>query len=107
MKVQLTFVEFVGDDRGCGQGYVGGGNSFPEVAWVFVELPHLFWTSSPPEVVLRLLLSLVHPIQGKFVEEGGVLVISANAHELALPVLVRLLEDGEDGPPSNPVEADP
>ena len=32
MKVQLTFVEFVGDDGGGGQGYVGGGNSFPEVA---------------------------------------------------------------------------
>jgi len=32
MKVQLTFVEFIGDDRGGSQGYVGGGNSFPEVA---------------------------------------------------------------------------
>jgi len=32
MKVQLTFVEFIGDDGGGGQGYVGGGNSFPEVA---------------------------------------------------------------------------
>ena len=32
MKVQLTFVEFVGDDGGGSQGYVGGGNSFPEVA---------------------------------------------------------------------------
>ena len=32
MKVQLTFMEFIGDDGGGGQGYVGGGNSFPEVA---------------------------------------------------------------------------
>ena len=74
---------------------------------MFVELPHLLWTPSPPEVVLRLLLSLVHPIQGKPVEESGVLVIAADAHELCFPVFVGLLEDGEDGPPSNPVEADP
>jgi len=32
MKVQLTFVEFIGDDGGGGQSYVGGGDSFPEVA---------------------------------------------------------------------------
>ena len=32
MKVQLSFVEFVCDDGGGGQAYVGGGNSFPEVA---------------------------------------------------------------------------
>ena len=32
MDVQLTFVEFIGDDGGRGQSYVVGGNSFPEVA---------------------------------------------------------------------------
>ena len=32
MKVQLTFVEFIAYDGGGGQGYVGGGNPFPEVA---------------------------------------------------------------------------
>ena len=105
MDVQLTFVEFIGDDGGGGQSYVGRGNSFLEVAQVFVELPHLFWTPSPPEA--GLLLSLVHPVQGKSVKEGGVLVIAADAHELPFPVFVGLLEDGEDGPPNNPIEANP
>ena len=35
------------------------------------------------------------------------MVIAADAHELPFPVFVGLLEDGEDEPLSNPVEADP
>ena len=105
MNVQLAFVKFIGDDGGGGQRYVRGGNSFPEIAQVFVELPHLFRPSSPPEA--SLFLSLVHPIQGKSVEKSGVLVITADAHKLPLPVFIGLLKDGEDGPPSNPIEADP
>ena len=50
---------------------------------------------------------LVHPIQGESVKEGGILIVAANANELAFPILVGLLEDGEDGPPRNPIEANP
>ena len=35
------------------------------------------------------------------------MVVAANTYKFAFPILVGLLEDGEDGPPSNPVEADP
>ena len=85
MNVQLTFVKFIGDDGGGGQRYVRGGNSFPKVAQVFVDLPHLFRPSSLPEA--SLFLSLVHPIQGKSVEESGVLVVTADVHELPLQSL--------------------
>ena len=33
--------------------------------------------------------------------------VAIDTHELPFPVFVGLLEDGEDGPPSNPIEADP
>ena len=105
MNIQLAFVKLVGDDGGSGQSHVGRGNSFPKVAQVLVELPHFFWLPGLPED--RLFLSLVHPVQGKPVEEGGVSVIAANANEFSLPVLIRLLEDGKDRPPGNPVEANP
>ena len=67
--------------------------------------PHLLQPPSPPEA--GLLLSLVHPVQGETVEEGGVLSVAAHAYELPFPVLIGLLEDGEDGPPSNPIKAYP
>ena len=105
MNIQLAFEKLVADDGGSRQSDVGRGNSFPKVAQVLVELPYLFWLPDFPEA--RLLLSLVHPVQGKPVEEGGVSVIAANANEFPLPVLIRLLEDGEDRPPSDPVEANP
>ena len=105
MKVQLAFIELEGDDGGSRQGHVGRSDFLPETAQVLVELPYLFWLPDFPEA--RLLLSLVHPVQGKPVEEGGVSVIAANANEFPLPVLIRLLEDGEDRPPSDPVEANP
>jgi len=105
MDIQLAFEELIGDDGGGGQGHVGGGNSFPEVTSFPVELPHLFWPPSPPEA--RLFLSLVHAIQGKLVEEGSISVVAADAHELPFPVLIGLLEDGEYGPPSDPIEANP
>ena len=73
-------MELIGGDGGGGQSHVGGGNSFPEVAQVLVELPHLLWPPSPPEA--SLFLPLVRPIQGKSVEESGVLVVAADAHEL-------------------------
>jgi len=105
VNIQLAFKKLVGDDGGSRQSHVGKGNSFLEVAQVLVELPHFFWLPGLPEA--RLFLSLVHPIQGEPVEEGEVLIVAANAHEFPLPVLIRLLEDGKDRPPSDPVEANP
>jgi len=40
--VQLAFSKFEVDDGEGGQGDVGGGNFFSEVAQVFVKLPHFF-----------------------------------------------------------------
>jgi len=77
------------------------------VAQVSIELPHLLWTPSLPKVILRILFPLVNPVQGKPIEECGTLVITANANELTLPILIRLLEDGEDGSPGNPVKTYP
>ena len=105
MNIQLAFEKLVGDDGGSRQSHVGRGNSFPEVAQVLVELPHILWLPGLPEA--RLFLSLVHPVQGKPVEEGGVSVVAANANEFSLPVLVRLLEYGNDRPPGEPVKANP
>jgi len=105
VNIQLAFVKLVGDDGGSRQSHVGRGNSFPEVAQVLVELPHLFWLPVLPEA--RLFLSLVHLVQGKTVEEGGVSVVAANTNEFSLPILIRLLEDGKDRPPGDPVEANP
>ena len=99
MNIQLAFEKLVGDD------HVGRGNSFPEVAQVLVELPHFFGLPGLPKA--RLFLSLVHPVQGKPVEEGGVSVVAANANEFSFPVLVRLLKDRKDRPPGDPVEANP
>ena len=105
MNIQLAFEKLVGDDGGSRQDHIGRGDSFPEAAQVLVEHPHFFWLPGLPEA--RLFLSLVHPVQGKPVEEGGVSVVAANANEFPLPVLVRLLEDGKNRPPSDPVEANP
>jgi len=107
MEVQLIFMEFKGNYRGGGQSDVGRSDSFLEIAQVFIEVPHLLWTPCPSKVVFRFFLSLIHPIQGKSVEEGGVLIVMANTNEFAFPVFVGLLEDGKDGPPSNPTEANP
>ena len=101
----MAFEKLVGDDGGSRQNHTGGGDSFPETAQVLVELPHFFWPPGLPEA--RLLFSLVHPIQGEPVEEGRVLVAATNTHEFPLPVLIGLLEDGENGPPSDPIEANP
>jgi len=105
VNVQLAFEKLVGDDGGSGQNHVGGGNSFLETGQVLVELSHFFWPPGLPEA--RLLLSLVHPKQGEPVEKGRVLVAAAYTHEFPLPILIRLLEDGENGPPSDPIEANP
>ena len=63
--------------------------------------------SGPPEAALGLFLPLVHLVQGEAIEKGGVLVVRTHLDELPLLVLVRLLEDSKDGPPSNRVQADP
>ena len=107
IEVQLGFVEFEGNYGGGGQGDVGRSNSFPEIAQVFIKIPHLLWTSRPPKVLFRFSFFLVHPIQGESVKEGRILIVAANANELAFPILVGLLEDGKDGPPRNPIEANP
>ena len=76
-----------------------------EAAQVLVELPHLFWLPTLPEA--QLLLPFVHPIQGEPVEKGRVLIVAAYTHELPLPILIGLLEDRKNGPPGDPIEADP
>ena len=100
-------MEFKLEDRGSSQNGVGRGHFFPEAAQVLLKLPHFFWTPSLPKGVLGLLLPLVNLVQGESIKKGRVLIIAAHADKLALPVLVGLLEDREDGPPSNPIKAHP
>ena len=107
MEVQLTFSKFEVDNGEGGQSDVGGGNLFPEVAQVFVKLPHFFWTPSPPKIILGLVLPLVHPVQEESIKKGRIPIVAAHTDKLALPVFVGLLEDREDGSPNNPIKAHP
>jgi len=58
-------------------------------------------------MIMGILFSLVNPVQGEPIEKCGTLIITANMNELTLPIFIRLLEDGKDGSPSNPIEAYP
>jgi len=88
VKVQLTFSEFEVDDGEGGESDVGRGNFFPEVAQVFVKLPHFFWTPSPPKIVLGLFFPLVHQVQGESIKKGRIPIVVAHADKLALLVFV-------------------
>ena len=60
--------------------------------------------------LLKLPLDSLFPLFTQYretVEQRSILVIWAHLDELALPVFVGLLEDREDRPPSNPVQAYP
>ena len=64
---------------------------------------------SGPLAFLKLdsFFPLVHPVQGEPVEKRRVLIAAAHAHELPLRILVGLLEDRNNGPPDDPIKADP
>ena len=101
----MVLEEFEADERGGEEGDVGICHALPEEAEVSVQGTHAIRTSWPPEATLGLFVSLVYPIQGETVEQGSVLVVGAHLDELALLVFIGLLEDGEDRPPSNPIQA--
>ena len=94
MSLELVLEVLMSDDCRGGESSVGRCDSVPKVAEIPIKSAHGLRTSGPPEAVLGV--PLVHPIQGETVEEGGILLVSPHLHELPFPVLVRLLEDGED-----------
>ena len=103
----MVLEEFEADERGGEEGDVSICHALPEEAEVSVQGTHAIRTSWPPEATLGLFVPLVYPIQGETVEQRSVLVIVAHLDEFAFPVFVGLLEDREDRPPSNPVQAYP
>ena len=94
------------DNRGK-EGDVSGCHALPEEAQVLVQIAHVIGASWLSEASLGVFISLVYPIQGKVVEQRNVLVILAYLDEFSFPILVRLLEDRKDRPPSNSVQAHP
>jgi len=104
---RLAFEEFEGDDRRGEEGNVGVCHALPEEAQIFVQSAHVVRASWPPEASLGFFISLIYPVQGKAIEQRSVLVVLAHLDKFAFPILVRLLEDREDRPPSNPVQAHP
>ena len=62
MYFELAFEELVGNDRGSGEGNVGGSYAFPEEAKVLVQFPHVVRAPWSSEVVLSILIPLMHPI---------------------------------------------
>ena len=97
----MVLEEFEADERGGEEGDVGICHALPEKAEVSVQGTHAIRTSWPPEA------TLVYPIQGETIEQRGVLLVGAHLDEFTFPVFVGLLEDREDRPPSNPVQAYP
>ena len=103
----MVLEELEADKRGGEEGDVGVRHTLPKEAKVFVQGTHAVRTSGSPEAAFGLFVPLVYPVQGETVEQGSVLVIGAYLDKLAFPVFIGLLEDGEDGPPSNPIQAYP
>ena len=101
----MILEELEADECGGEKGDVGICHTIPEEAEVFVQSAHAIRTSWPPEAAFGLFIPLVYPIQGETVEQRSVLVVGAHLDKLALPIFVGLLEDREDRPPSNPVQA--
>ena len=106
-SLELIFEELEGDERSGEEGDIGVCHALPEEAQILVQSTHAVRTSWPPEASLGVFVSLVYPVQGKPVEQRGILVVLAYLNELPLPILIRLLEDREDRPPSNPVQTHP
>ena len=107
MSFELALEELEGDYGGGGKGYVGSCYAPPEEAEVSVQLAHVVRTSRPPEALFGVLDPLVHPVQGEAVEQREILVVGAHLHKFSLPISVRLLKDGNDRSPSDPVQANP
>jgi len=103
----LVLEELEADECGGEEGDVGICDTLPEEAEISVQSAHAIRTSWSPEAAFGLFFPLVYPIQGETVEQGSVLVVGAHLDELALLVFIGLLEDGEDRPPNNPVQAYP
>ena len=96
----MIFEELEGDER-CGEeGDIGVCHALPEEAQILVQSTHAVRTSWPPEASLGVFVSVVYPVQGKPVEHRGILIILAYLDKFALPILVGLLEDREDRPPT-------
>ena len=106
-SLELIFEELEGDERSGEESDVGVCHALPEEAQIFVQGSHVVGAPWPPEASLGFFISLVYPIQGKVVEQRGVLVVWVHLDKFAFPILVGLLEDREDRPPSNPVQTHP
>ena len=103
----MVLEELEADERGGEEGDVGICHALPKEAEVSVQGTHAIRTSWPPEAALGLFVPLVYPVQGETVEQRRVFVIGTHLDEFALLVFIGLLEDGEDRPPSNPIQAYP
>ena len=103
----MVFEELEGNERGGEEGDVSVCHALPEEAQIFVQSSHAVRASWPPKASLGVFVSLVYPVQGKAVEQRGVLVVLAHLDKFAFPILIGLLEDREDRPPSNPVQTHP
>ena len=104
---ELVLEELEADERGGEEGDVGTRHTLPKEAEISVQRTHAIRTSGSLEAALGLLVPLVHPVQGEPVEKRRVLIATAHAYELPLPILVGLLEDRKNGPPGDPIKADP
>ena len=62
MYFELAFEELVWNDRGSGEGNVGGSYSLPEEAKVLVQFPHVVRAHWSSEAVLSVLVPLMYPI---------------------------------------------
>ena len=90
----MVLEELEADECGGEEGDVGICHTLPKEAEISVQSTHAIRTSWSPEAAFGLFVPLVYPIQGETVEQGSVLIVGA-------------LEDREDRPPSNPVQANP
>jgi len=103
----LIFEELEGNERSGEEGDVSICHALPKEAQIFVQNAHAVRASWPPEASFRVFVSLVYPVQEKAVEQRSVLVVLTYLDEFPLSILVGLLEDREDRPPSNPVQTHP
>jgi len=91
--LELVLEEFEGDYRRSRKVDLGIRHPLPEKAEVLVQLTHVVRTSWPSDVFFGVLTSLVYPVQGKAIEQRGVLIVLAHLDELSFSIFVRLLED--------------
>ena len=92
----MVLEELEADECGGEEGDVGVRHTLPEETEISVQSAHAIRTSGSPEAAFGLFVPLVYPVQGETVEQGSVPVIGAYLDELAFPVFIGLLEDGED-----------